>query len=194
MAGTQGGSLRRSLGLGSLTFYGVARGAEMLSLMLGLGLIARVLSGTIADRIGGLAALLIGSVMQAFALLLYLGFNGLTSLYVVSAIFGLFQGGIIPMYAVIVREYFSPQEAGTRVGIALMFALFGMALGGWMSGAIFDLAGSYRAAFANGFLWNLLNIAIVGWLLTSPWAQSLRPGGAAASAARPGAARSRCPG
>jgi len=145
--------------------YGVARGAEMLSLMLGLGLIARVLSGTIADRIGGLAALLIGSVMQAFALLLYLGFNGLTSLYVVSAIFGLFQGGIIPMYAVIVREYFSPQEAGTRVGIALMFALFGMALGGWMSGAIFDLAGSYRAAFANGFLWNLLNIAIVGWLL-----------------------------
>ena len=145
--------------------YGVARGAEMLALMLGLGLIARVLSGTIADRIGGLAALLIGSVMQAFALLLYLGFNGLTSLYVVSAIFGLFQGGIIPMYAVIVREYFSPQEAGTRVGIALMFALFGMALGGWMSGAIFDLAGSYRAAFANGFLWNLLNIAIVGWLL-----------------------------
>ena len=145
--------------------YGVARGAEMLSLMLGLGLIARVLSGTIADRIGGLAALLIGSVMQAFALLLYLGFNGLTSLYVVSAIFGLFQGGIIPMYAVIVREYFSPQEAGIRVGVALMFALFGMALGGWMSGAIFDLTGSYQAAFANGFLWNLLNIAIVGWLL-----------------------------
>ena len=104
-------------------------------------------------------------MLQAFALLLYLGFNGLTSLYVVSALFGLFQGGIIPMYAVIVREYFSPQEAGTRVGIALMFALFGMALGGWMSGAIFDLTGSYRAAFANGFLWNLLNIAIVGWLL-----------------------------
>jgi MFS family permease len=145
--------------------YGVARGAEMLSLMLGLGLIARVLSGSIADRIGGLAALLIGSVLQAFALLLYLGFNGMTSLYVVSALFGLFQGGIIPMYAVIVREYFSPQDAGIRTGVALMFALFGMAIGGWMSGAIFDLAGSYRAAFANGFLWNLLNIAIVGWLI-----------------------------
>jgi MFS family permease len=145
--------------------YGPARGAEMLSLMLGLGLIARVASGSIADKIGGLAALLIGSGLQAFALLLYLGFNGLTSLYVVSALFGLFQGGIIPMYAVIVREYFPPKEAGTRVGIALMFALFGMALGGWMSGAIFDFAGSYRAAFANGFLWNLLNIAIIGWLL-----------------------------
>ena len=145
--------------------YGVARGAEMLSLMLGLGLIARVASGSIADKIGGLAALLIGSALQAFALLLYLGFNGLTSLYVVSALFGLFQGGIIPMYAVIVREYFPPKDAGVRTGIALMFALFGMALGGWMSGAIFDLTGSYRAAFANGFLWNLLNIAIIGWLL-----------------------------
>src|ERR1041385_8318287 len=145
--------------------YGPARGAEMLSLMLGLGLIARVASGSIADKIGGLGALMIGSALQAFALLLYLGFNGLTSLYVVSALFGLFQGGIIPMYAVIVREYFPPREAGTRVGIALMFALFGMALGGWMSGAIFDLTGSYRAAFANGFLWNLLNLAIIGWLL-----------------------------
>ncbi|TMI98490.1 MAG: MFS transporter [Alphaproteobacteria bacterium] len=145
--------------------YGVARGAEMLSLMLGLGLIARVASGSIADKIGGLGALMIGSTLQAFALLLYLGFNGLTSLYVVSALFGLFQGGIIPMYAVIVREYFPPKEAGVRVGIALMFALFGMALGGWMSGAIFDLTGSYRAAFANGFLWNLLNLAIVGWLI-----------------------------
>ena len=145
--------------------YGPARGAEMLSLMLGLGLIARVVSGSIADKIGGLGALMIGSALQAFALLLYLGFNGLTSLYVISGLFGLFQGGIIPMYAVIVREYFSPQDAGIRVGVALMFALFGMALGGWMSGAIFDLTGSYRAAFANGFFWNLLNLAIVGWLL-----------------------------
>ena len=145
--------------------YGPARGAEMLSLMLGLGLIARVASGSIADKIGGLGALMIGSTLQAFALLLYLGFNGLTSLYIVSGLFGLFQGGIIPMYAVIVREYFSPRDAGIRVGVALMFALFGMALGGWMSGAIFDLTGSYRAAFANGFLWNLLNLAIIGWLL-----------------------------
>ena len=145
--------------------YGPARGAEMLSLMLGLGLIARVVSGSIADKIGGLWALMIGSALQAFALLLYLGFNGLTSLYIVSGLFGLFQGGIIPMYAVIVREYFPPKDAGVRTGIALMFALFGMALGGWMSGAIFDLTGSYRAAFLNGFLWNLLNLAIVGWLL-----------------------------
>src|SRR4051812_27098760 len=145
--------------------YGVARGAEMLSLMLGFGIVSRVASGFIADRIGGLRTLLLGSVLQGVALLLYFLFDSLASLYVVSALFGLFQGGIVPMYAVIVREYFPPREAGTRVGIALMFALFGMALGGWMSGAIFDLTGSYRAAFANGFFWNLLNIAIIGWLL-----------------------------
>src|SRR5881396_755619 len=121
--------------------YGVARGAEMLSLMLGAGIISRIASGFVADRIGGVATLLLGSGLQGVALLLYLFFDGLASLYVISALFGLFQGGIIPMYAIIVHEYFSPREAGTRLGIVLMATLFGMALGGWMSGVIFDLTG-----------------------------------------------------
>jgi hypothetical protein len=145
--------------------YGVARGAEMLSLMMGFGIVSRIASGAIADRLGGLATLLLGSALQGVALLLYLGFNGLTSLYLISALFGLFQGGIVPSYAIITREYFPPEEAGARVGIVLMATLIGMALGGWMSGAIFDLTGSYRAAFANGVLWNLLNGSIVLWLL-----------------------------
>ena len=140
--------------------YGVARGAQMLSLMMAFGIISRVASGFIADRIGGLGTLLLGSLLQGSALVLYLLFNGLTSLYVISALFGLFQGGIVPSYAIIVREYFSAREAGTRVGIVIMATVLGMALGGWMSGAIFDLTGSYRAAFANGILWNLLNGAI----------------------------------
>jgi MFS family permease len=146
--------------------YGVARGAEMLSLMLGLGIVARLVSGLVADRIGGLATLLIGSGLQGVALLMYLGFNGLTSLYIISGLFGLFQGGIVPMYAIIVREYFPAREAGTRLGIVLMATLLGMALGGWMSGAIFDLTGSYRAAFLNGIAWNLLNVSVVLWLLS----------------------------
>jgi len=145
--------------------YGVARGAEMLSLMLGFGIVSRIASGWIADQIGGLATLLLGSTLQGLALFLYLWFDGLTSLYVVSALFGLFQGGIVPSYALIVREYFPPREAGTRVGVVIMATLFGMALGGWMSGVIFDLTGVYRAAFANGLLWNLLNVSIVAWLL-----------------------------
>ena len=145
--------------------YGVARGAEMLSLMLGFGIISRVASGFIADRIGGVRTLLLGSVLQGTALFMYLSFDGLVSLYVISALFGLFQGGIVPSYAIIVREYFSPKEAGTRVGLAVMATLLGMALGGWMSGAIFDLTGSYQAAFLNGIGWNLVNVSIMIWLL-----------------------------
>jgi MFS family permease len=145
--------------------YGPARGAEMLSLMLGLGIISRLATGVIADRVGGVATLLMGSTLQGVALVLYLLFDGLASLYVISALFGLFQGGIVPSYAIIVREYFPPREAGTRIGLVIMATLFGMALGGWMSGAIFDLTGSYRAAFANGLAWNLLNVSIATWLL-----------------------------
>ena len=148
--------------------YGPVRGAEMLSLMLGLGLISRVSAGFIADRLGGLKALLLGSVLQGVALFLYLWFDGLVSLYVISGLFGLFQGGIVPMYAVIVRQYFSPSETGTRLGIVLMATLLGMALGGWMSGWIFDLTGSYQAAFLNGLAWNLANVAIVSWLVLRP--------------------------
>jgi len=145
--------------------YGAARGAEMLSLMLGFGIVSRLASGWIADRIGGVATLLLGSVLQSIALILFLPFDGLTSLYVIASLFGLFQGGIVPSYAIMVREYFAPSEAGTRVGTVLMASLAGMALGGWMSGVVFDLTGSYRAAFLNGIAWNLLNISIVLWIL-----------------------------
>ena len=140
--------------------YGAARGAEMLSLMLACGIVSRLISGAICDRIGGLRTLLLGSVLQGLALLLFLPFNGLVSLYVISAMFGLFQGGIVPSYAIIVREHFPPAEAGARVGTVLMCTLLGMALGGWMSGKVFDLTGSYQAAFINGIGWNLLNLTI----------------------------------
>ncbi len=145
--------------------YGAARGAQMLSLMLGAGIVSRLVSGAICDRIGGLRTLLLGSVLQGTALLLFLPFDSLASLFVISALFGLFQGGIVPSYAIIIREYFPPAEAGARVGTALMFTLFGMALGGWMSGKVFDLTGSYHAAFMNGLVWNALNISIALFLL-----------------------------
>ncbi len=145
--------------------YGVARGADMLALMMAFGIVGRIASGFIADRIGGLPTLMLGSALQGVALLLYLLYDGLVSLYVISAVFGLFQGGIVPSYAIIVREYFPAKEAGTRVGVILMMSLFGMALGGWLSGYIYDLSGSYRAAFFNGLAWNAANGAIVLWLL-----------------------------
>lgn len=145
--------------------YGPARGAEMLSLMLGFGIVSRVGSGFVADRIGGLPTLLLGSVLQGVALLLYLVLDGLGQLYVISALFGLFQGGIVPSYAIIVREYFPPNQAGGRISLCIMATLFGMALGGWLSGVIFDQTGSYASAFLNGIGWNLLNCGIVVFLL-----------------------------
>ncbi len=159
--------------------YGTARGAQMLSLMLAFGIASRLISGLICDRIGGLRTLLLGSVLQGVALLLFIPFDSMTSLFIISALFGLFQGGIVPSYAIIVREHFPPAEAGARVGTVLMFTMLGMALGGWLSGQVFDWTGSYTAAFVNGVGWNLLNLAIVLTL----WRRSLRLNRSAPSAA-----------
>ena len=145
--------------------YGAARGAEMLSIMLFMGVVSRLVSGLIADRIGGLGTLILGSTLQCLALIFYLPFDGLTSLYIVSALFGLSQGGIVPSYALIVRDYFPARQAGMRVSMVLMATVVGMALGGWLSGAIYDLTGSYDAAFLNGIAWNLANMAVALWLL-----------------------------
>ena len=157
--------------------FGAARGAQMLSLMLACGIVSRLVFGLICDRIGGIRTLLLGSALQGIALLMFLPFDGLVPLYIVSAMFGLFQGGIVPTYAIIVREHFEPQEAGARVGAVIMATLVGMALGGWMSGWVFDMTGSYHAAFLNGIGWNLLNLAVAGTLF---WRIRRRDGGAGA--------------
>jgi MFS family permease len=148
--------------------HGAARGAQMLSLMLGAGVVSRLASGWISDRIGGRWTLALGSGLQALVLVLFLPFDGLAELYLLSVLFGLVQGGIVPAYALIVREFFPPREAGVRVGAVLMATVFGMALGGFLSGVIFDLTGSYRAAFLNGILWNLLNLGIAVGLVRRP--------------------------
>jgi predicted MFS family arabinose efflux permease len=145
--------------------YGPARGAEMLSLLLGFGVVSRLVSGWVSDKIGGVWTLIIGSVLQCLALLFYIPFNGLVPLYIVSAFFGLAQGGIVPSYALIIRDHFSARQAGTRISLVLTATVIGMALGGWLSGEIFDYTGSYRAAFLHGIGWNLLNMAIAFWLL-----------------------------
>ncbi len=145
--------------------YSAAAGANMLSLMLGFGVTSRIISGFLSDKIGGLGTLLIGSTLQCLALLLYIPFDGLTSLYVVSAVFGLAQGGIVPSYAMIVRDNFPAREAGFRISLVLTCTVLGMALGGWLSGEIYDYTGNYTAAFLHGAAWNLLNLAIAVWLL-----------------------------
>ena len=145
--------------------YGSQVGAEMLSLMLLGGVISRLVSGVLVDFIGGVRTLLLGSSLQCIGLVLYYPTTEMNSLYLVSLIFGLSQGGIVPSYAIIVREYMPPQEAGARVGIVIMATVIGMAFGGWISGVIFDATNSYQLAILNGIMWNLVNILIVGSLL-----------------------------
>ncbi len=141
--------------------YGAAVGAEMLALMSAGGVVSRLASGALADYIGGVRTLLLGSVMQCAALFFFLPFDGLISLYAVSLLFGLSQGGIVPSYAIVVREYMPAKEAGSRIGIIIASTILGMALGGWMSGEIYDFTGSYTLAFVNGIAWNVMNMAIV---------------------------------
>ena len=146
--------------------YGAARGAEMLSVMLACGIVSRLGFGFVSDRLGGLRTILIGSALQCLALILFLPADTLQSLYVVSALFGLFQGGIVPCYALIVREYFPESEASSRLSVIILATLAGMALGGWTSGAIFDWTGSYTVAFVHGIGWNLVNLSVVLFLLS----------------------------
>jgi len=146
--------------------FGAARGAQMLSVMLGFGIVSRLAFGYVSDRIGGLRTIMIGSVMQGLALVMFLPADSLVSLYIVAALFGLFQGGIVPSYALIVREYFPESEAGSRLAVIIFATIVGMALGGWLSGAIFDWTGSYSVAFVHGLGWNLVNLAVVVFLMS----------------------------
>lgn len=154
--------------------YGPAVGSRMLALMLMGGVISRLIFGLIGDRLGGVRTVLIGSGLQCLALFLYLPFDGMVSLYLVSLVFGLSQGGIVPSYALIVREYLPASQAGAKVGLVMMSTILGMALGGWLSGQIHDWTGSYAAAFLNGIAWNLLNIAILLMILSRAQGGRLR--------------------
>ena len=145
--------------------FPAARGAEMLALMLGFGIVSRVMSGWLSDRIGGLHTLLVGSLLQALVLCVFLAADSLTMLYATSIAFGLVQGGIVPSYAMIVRTFFPASQAGWRIGSVFLFTICGMALGGWMAGAIYDATGSYTWSYVNAIAFNMMNLIIAASLL-----------------------------
>lgn len=145
--------------------FSIAQGNELLSIMLIGGIVSRLVSGAIIDKIGAVRILLIGSVLQMLALFLYIPFDGFASLYTVSLVFGLAQGGILPSYPLIVREYLPARTAGATIGFVSTATQFGMAFGGWLSGWIYDQSGSYLLAFVNGIAFNLVNIVLIGLLL-----------------------------
>jgi MFS family permease len=142
-----------------------ARGAEMLALMFMGGVVSRLGSGWLSDRIGGLRTLALGSALQAMAVASFLFVDTMLALYIASALFGLSQGGIVPSYTIIIRRFFAPDQAGWRIGLTLFFTMLGMAIGGWFAGALFDMSGNYNAAFIMGVAFNVAHLAIAGWLL-----------------------------
>jgi len=144
--------------------FSASHGAEMLSLMFGFGVISRLAFGWLSDRIGGLATLWLGAALQCASLMFFLPAEGLQALSVASALFGLFQGGIAPCYALIVREFYPEAEAAGRTGVVVFATLVGMAFGGWASGVIHDWTGSYDLAFLHSIGWNLVNHAVIGML------------------------------
>ena len=141
------------------------RGAEMLGLMLGFGVISRVGSGWLSDRIGGLATLLLGSALQLAVLIAFLTGNSLVFLYGISIAFGLSQGGIVPSYTIILRAFFPPKQAGWRISTSFLFTVAGMAFGGWIAGVLYDLTGSYTVSFLNAIGFNILNLWIAASLI-----------------------------
>jgi MFS family permease len=154
--------------------YPLARASEMLAVLLGCAFFSRLAWGAVGDRVGGLRVLLIGSLCQALVLAMYLAVDSLIGLYVISALFGLAFGGIIPSYALIISQHFPPGSLGWRIATIFFFGAIGMAIGSWLGGVVFDITGAYRAAFAVGLLFNAIHLWIVG-ALVARGAETLEP-------------------
>mgnify|MGYP001356091264 FL=1 len=144
--------------------YGLAVGTEILSFMLFAAVASRVIFGFLSDKIGPIQTLLLGSSLQAISLTMFLPFNSQLSLYIVAIFFGLSQGGIVPIYAVIISKFLPSNEVAERVGLLIFATIVGMSLGGWLSGEIYDLTKSYKLAFINGIFWNIINLCIMIYL------------------------------
>lgn len=153
----------------------ITQGNDLLATMLFGGIVSRIVSGAIIDKAGATRILLAGSMLQMLALGLYIPFDGLSSLYAVSLIFGLAQGGILPSYPIIVRDYLPARSAGAAIGFVATATQFGMAFGGWLSGWIFDQTGSYFVAFLNGIAWNAVNLGLIGFLILASRPRTRQP-------------------
>lgn len=147
------------LGLSSRT------GATMLALLLGSAIISRQFWGWMADRVGSLITLLTCSLAQAGAIAAFTMTQDEAGLYLVSGAFGLGFSGLIPTYVYAIREFFPAKEASWRVPVQLLLGGSGMAFGGWFAGYIFDLMAFYAAAFAAGLIFNVVNTAILMFLV-----------------------------
>ena len=142
-----------------------ARGATMLSVMLAAAFVARQAWGALADRIGGLGTILAGSCLQAMAIVAFSLTQDEAGLFVVAAAYGLGFAGIIPAYAVAVRDVFPSSHASWRMPLTLFAGMSGMAVGSWFAGVLYDQFGSYAPAFMTGIIFNIANVLVIGFLV-----------------------------
>lgn len=154
--------------------HGLDTGARVLSVGLLSAIVSRIAWGAASDRIGGLATLVVTSSWQALALIAFMFVDSPVGLYLAAAFFGLGYGGIVPAYAVYMREVFPPAGTAMRVGIIVMFGTIGMALGAWSGGLAFDRTGSYVSAFALGAACNCANLVLLFSLFTRRRGRFLR--------------------
>jgi len=147
--------------------FGLDQGAQMLSVLLACGFVSRMVFGWISDKIGGLMTIFIGASLQALALTLFAFIDSLMGLYLVSALFGLVFGGIVPSYALATRQLFPARQAAARIGVIFMAGYIGMGGGGFLGGVIFDLTLDYKLAFLTGVVFNIVNLLCLSLLLIS---------------------------
>ena len=143
--------------------YTLEQGARVLSVLFVAAFLSRLGFGMLADRIGPVRTLLIGSVSMATMLLVFAFATSYTGLFVAALLFGLGFSGIMPCYPLLIRVLFPVSQLGGRIAAQYMFAAGGMALGGWLGGVIFDLTGSYSPAFLVAFGFNAMNFVVMSF-------------------------------
>ncbi len=121
----------------------------------------------IADRIGAKPTLVAGLFVQALAIGTYVFVDTLPAFYALSIVFGLAYGGVMPLYAVLIRDTFGPRIMGTMFGAVTLFASLGMALGPGAGGYVFDTWGDYSRLHIGSFAVGLCAVAIA--LMFRPW-------------------------
>lgn len=152
-----------------------SHGAAMLSVLLGAGFLSRQFWGWISDFIGGLQTVLIGSIFQLTAMVLFLFITDEIGLFALSLFFGLGFAGLIPANVLAIRQLFPASEASWRIPTLLLASGSGMAAGGWLGGVLYDHFGYYLPAFAAGVLANAVNLMLVGTLVLRQRWVSQRP-------------------
>ena len=143
--------------------YTLEQGARVLSVLFAAAFVSRLGFGMLADRIGPVRTLLIGSASMAAMLLAFTFATSYTGLLTAALLFGLGFSGIMPCYPLLIRLLFPVSQAGGRIAAQYMFAAGGMALGGWIGGVVFDLTGSYSPAFLVAFAFNAMNFVVMSF-------------------------------